>query len=49
MPALLPAVVAARLLRQLRRSGCDPYTPALARGDPLQPWRLAAAALRRRF
>lgn len=46
LPALLPKVIADHSLRQLRRHGCNPYEPALARGDPLQAWRLAAAALR---
>jgi NADH dehydrogenase [ubiquinone] 1 alpha subcomplex assembly factor 6 len=49
LSALLPAVVADRSLRQLRRCGCDPYAPAVSRGDPLQAWRLAAAALRGGF
>jgi NADH dehydrogenase [ubiquinone] 1 alpha subcomplex assembly factor 6 len=49
LPALLPAVVAGRSLRQLRRCGCDPYAPAVSRGDPLQAWWLAAAALRGRL
>jgi NADH dehydrogenase [ubiquinone] 1 alpha subcomplex assembly factor 6 len=49
LPALLPAVVADRSLRQLRRCGCDPYAPGVARGDPLLAWRLAATVLRGRF
>src|ERR1700730_7824207 len=44
LPALLPAVVAARFLRRLERAGYDPFDPALATPDPLQSWRLAAAA-----
>jgi phytoene synthase len=49
LPALLPAVIAARSLRRLERAGYDPFDPALARPDPLQIWRLAAAMLRRHF
>jgi NADH dehydrogenase [ubiquinone] 1 alpha subcomplex assembly factor 6 len=49
LPALLPAVIADRWLRQLNRAGYDPFEPSLARPDPLQSWRLAAAALRKRF
>jgi NADH dehydrogenase [ubiquinone] 1 alpha subcomplex assembly factor 6 len=49
LPALLPAVVAARFLRRLERAGYDPFDPALATPDPLQSWRLAAAALFNRF
>jgi NADH dehydrogenase [ubiquinone] 1 alpha subcomplex assembly factor 6 len=49
LPALLPAVVAGRALKRLKRAGNDPFAPALARPDPLQSWRLAAAALRSRF
>ncbi len=49
LPALLPAVIAGRSLRQLKRAGYDPFAPGLARLDPLQSWRLAAAALRRRL
>jgi phytoene synthase len=49
LPALLPAVVAGRALGRLRRVGCNPFDSALAAPDPLQSWRLAAAALRRRF
>lgn len=48
-PALLPAVIAARALARLAAAGHDPFAPALARPDPLQIWRLAAAALARRF
>jgi phytoene synthase len=47
--ALLPAVVATRYLARLQRAGYDPFAPALASPDPLQIWRLALAALRRRF
>jgi phytoene synthase len=49
LAALLPAVIAARALDQLAAAGHDPFDPALARGDPWQSWRLAVAALRRRF
>jgi hypothetical protein len=42
-------VVADRSLRRLNRAGWDPFDPGLAHPDPLQSWRLAAAALRRRF
>jgi NADH dehydrogenase [ubiquinone] 1 alpha subcomplex assembly factor 6 len=49
LPALLPAVVAANGLRRLERAGFDPYAPEAAALDPLQPWRLAVAALTRRF
>lgn len=43
-PALLPAVIAARFLARLEAAGHDPFAAALARPDPLQIWRLAAAA-----
>jgi NADH dehydrogenase [ubiquinone] 1 alpha subcomplex assembly factor 6 len=49
LPALLPAVIAGRSLRRLKCGGYDPFDPELARRDPLQSWRLAAAALRNRF
>ncbi|HEX2151280.1 MAG TPA: phytoene/squalene synthase family protein [Stellaceae bacterium] len=47
--ALLPAVIADRFLRCLKRAGFNPFAPELAAPDPLQSWRLAAAALRNRF
>jgi NADH dehydrogenase [ubiquinone] 1 alpha subcomplex assembly factor 6 len=47
--ALLPSVVADRFLARLRHAEYDPLTPALAMPDPLQIWRLAAAALLNRF
>jgi len=47
--ALLPAVIADRFLVRLKRAGFNPFAPELARPDPLQIWRLAAAALRNRF
>jgi phytoene synthase len=49
LPALLPAVIAERALVRLRRADWDPFDPSLARPDPLQSWRLAAAVWRRRF
>jgi phytoene synthase len=49
LAALLPAVIAGRSLRRLRRFGYDPFNPLLQRRDPLQSWRLAAAMVRRRF
>jgi phytoene synthase len=49
LPALLPAVIAMHVLARLRRAGCDPFDPRLAAPDPLQSWRLAAAAWRGRF
>jgi NADH dehydrogenase [ubiquinone] 1 alpha subcomplex assembly factor 6 len=49
LPALLPAVIANRWLRRLNRAGYDPFAPRLMRPDPLQSWRLAAAAFRKRF
>jgi NADH dehydrogenase [ubiquinone] 1 alpha subcomplex assembly factor 6 len=47
--ALLPAIVADRFLARLQRAGYDPFAPVLAVPDPLQIWRLAAAALLNRF
>jgi NADH dehydrogenase [ubiquinone] 1 alpha subcomplex assembly factor 6 len=49
LPALLPATVAQHSLKRLKRAGYDPFDPALAVPDPLQSWRLAAAALFSRF
>lgn len=49
IPALLPARIAATTLRRLERARFDPFDAAIARGDPLQPWRLAATVLLRRF
>jgi Squalene/phytoene synthase len=49
LPALLPAVVAEHSLKRLQRAGYDPFNPALARPDPLQSWRLAAAVLAHRL
>lgn len=47
--ALLPAVVAERFLARLRRAGDNPFAPELTIPDPLQSWRLLAAALSGRF
>lgn len=44
--AFLPATIASRYLKRLRRAGNDPFDPALATPDPLQSWRLLAASLR---
>jgi len=49
LPALLPAIVAERYLRRLKRAGCDPFDKTVTARDPLQSWRLAAAALFNRF
>jgi NADH dehydrogenase [ubiquinone] 1 alpha subcomplex assembly factor 6 len=49
LPALLHGIIADRALVRLRRVGWDPFDPRLAAPDPLQSWRLAAAALRGRF
>jgi NADH dehydrogenase [ubiquinone] 1 alpha subcomplex assembly factor 6 len=49
LPALLPAVIADRSLLRLKRAGYDPFAPGLARPDPLQSWRIAAAAMRKNF
>jgi phytoene synthase len=47
--ALLPAVIADRFLIRLKRADFNPFAPKLAAPDPLQSWRLVAAALRNRF
>jgi phytoene synthase len=47
--AVLPARIAERFLHRLNRVGCDPFDRKLALPDPLQSWRLAAAALLGRF
>jgi len=47
--AMLPAVVAERFLARLRRADYNPFAAELAVPDPLQSWRLFAAALRHRF
>ena len=49
LPALLPAIVAQRSLLRLKRAAYDPFDPAVAVPDPLQSWRLAAAALLNRY
>jgi NADH dehydrogenase [ubiquinone] 1 alpha subcomplex assembly factor 6 len=49
LPALLPAQLAQRSLARLKRAGFDPFDSVLAATDPLQSWRLAVAALFRRF
>ena len=49
LPALLPARIADNALRRLERAGFDPFSGAASAIDPLQSWRLAYAALRRRF
>jgi NADH dehydrogenase [ubiquinone] 1 alpha subcomplex assembly factor 6 len=48
LPALLPARIAAATLKRLKQAGFDPFSSAVA-SDPLQSWRLAYAALTRRF
>lgn len=47
--AMLSSVVADRFLSRLQRASCNPFAPELAAPDPLQSWRLFAAALRNRF
>jgi NADH dehydrogenase [ubiquinone] 1 alpha subcomplex assembly factor 6 len=49
LPALLPAIVAERSLKRLKRAEFNPFDQTLAAPDPLQSWRLAAAALFNRF
>jgi NADH dehydrogenase [ubiquinone] 1 alpha subcomplex assembly factor 6 len=49
LPALLPAIVAARSLTRLKRVGYDPFHPTLAAPDPTQSWRLAISAIRNWF
>ncbi len=49
IPALLPAIVAARYLRRLCRAGYDPFDGTVTVPDPLQSWRFAAAVLFNRF
>jgi NADH dehydrogenase [ubiquinone] 1 alpha subcomplex assembly factor 6 len=48
LPALLPARIAAHVLNRLERAGFNPFSRAVE-SDPLQSWRLAWAASRRRF
>jgi len=47
--AMLSAVIANRFLLRLKRANYNPFAPELAIPEPLQSWRLFAAALRRRF
>ncbi|MGC2414613.1 MAG: phytoene/squalene synthase family protein [Stellaceae bacterium] len=47
--AMLGAIVADRFLARLNRAAFNPFAPELVIPDPLQSWRLAAAALRGRF
>lgn len=49
VPALLPAIVAARFLRRLAGARYDPFDPRVAAPDTMQVWRLARAALTRRY
>jgi phytoene synthase len=49
LAALLPALIAGRVLNRLARAGYNPFDPELQRTDPRQSWRLALAALLRRF
>ncbi|HEX7966760.1 MAG TPA: squalene/phytoene synthase family protein [Stellaceae bacterium] len=49
LPALLPAVLAAADLARLGRAGYDPFDQRIAAPDPWRSWRLAAAALARRY
>jgi NADH dehydrogenase [ubiquinone] 1 alpha subcomplex assembly factor 6 len=44
--AMLPSVIAERFLVRLKRAAYNPFAPELAILDPLQSWRLFAAALR---
>jgi NADH dehydrogenase [ubiquinone] 1 alpha subcomplex assembly factor 6 len=49
LPALLPAVLARADLARLARAGYDPFAPPVAAPDPWRAWRLAFAALRKRY
>jgi NADH dehydrogenase [ubiquinone] 1 alpha subcomplex assembly factor 6 len=49
LSALLPARIADNALQRLERVGFDPFAGAASAMDPLRSWRLAYAALRRRF
>ena len=49
LPALLPAVLAAADLARLERASYDPFDRRVAAPDPWRGWRLAAAALARRY
>lgn len=48
LPALLGANIADRFLQRLERAGFDPFA-VTGESDPLQSWRLAFAAITRRF
>jgi phytoene synthase len=47
--AMLAATIAGQGLLRLERANNDPFTPRLATPDPMQPWRLAMAALLNRL
>jgi len=49
LAALLPAVITDRFLARLKQAHYNPFAPELTAPDPLQSWRLFAAALLRRF
>jgi NADH dehydrogenase [ubiquinone] 1 alpha subcomplex assembly factor 6 len=49
LPALLPAIVAGRALERLAQAHHDPFDPHLLAPDPLQIWRLAWAAILKRY
>jgi phytoene synthase len=49
LPALLPATLVARYLSVLERAGQNPFRPEVQANAPLQVWRLAWAALARRY
>src|SRR5262249_53616405 len=49
LPALLPAIVAERYLRRLKRAGYDLFGKTATAPDPLLSWRLTTAALFNRF
>lgn len=49
LPALLPAIIAERWLDVLRAAGHDPLDRRVAMPDARASWRLAWAALRRRY
>jgi phytoene synthase len=49
LAALLPALVAGRVLNRLAQAHYNPFDPELERTDPRQSWHLAVAALLRRF
>ena len=49
LPALMPAVLAARDLTVLERAGHDPFRPEVQTAAPLRVWRLAWSHLLRRY